>query len=48
MMWRDFLSNPLEKHISDLVHVPDGQGKPYCANGRVYVHIDKQVHEATG
>ncbi len=29
------------------VHVPDGQDKPYRANGRVYVRIDKQVHEAT-
>lgn len=29
------------------VHVPDGQDKPYRANGRVYVRIDKEVHEAT-
>ena len=30
-----------------VVHVPDGQDKPYRANGRVYVRIDKEVHEAT-
>lgn len=29
------------------VHVPDGQDKPYRANGRVYVRIDTAVHEAT-
>jgi ATP-dependent DNA helicase RecG len=30
-----------------VVRVPDGQDKPYRANGRVYVRIDKEVHEAT-
>ncbi len=30
-----------------VVHVPDGQDKPYRANGRVYVRIDREVHEAT-
>jgi ATP-dependent DNA helicase RecG len=30
-----------------VVHVPDGQDKPYRANGRVYVRIDKEVHGAT-
>ncbi len=30
-----------------VVQVPDGQDKPYRANGRVYVRIDKEVHEAT-
>jgi ATP-dependent DNA helicase RecG len=30
-----------------VVHVPDGQDKPYRANGRVYVRIDTTVHEAT-
>jgi ATP-dependent DNA helicase RecG len=30
-----------------VVHVPDGQDKPYRAIGRVYVRIDKEVHEAT-
>lgn len=30
-----------------VIHVPDGQDKPYRANGRVYVRIDKEVHEAT-
>jgi ATP-dependent DNA helicase RecG len=29
------------------IHVPDGQDKPYRANGRVYVRIDAEVHEAT-
>jgi ATP-dependent DNA helicase RecG len=29
------------------VHVPDGQDKPYRANGRVYVRIGTDVHEAT-
>jgi hypothetical protein len=29
------------------VHVPDGQDKPYRANGRVYVRVDADVHEAT-
>jgi len=29
------------------VHVPDGQDKPYRANGRVYVRVDAEVHEAT-
>jgi ATP-dependent DNA helicase RecG len=30
-----------------VVHVADGQDKPYRANGRVYVRIDREVHEAT-
>ena len=30
-----------------VVQVPDGRDKPYRANGRVYVRIDKEVHEAT-
>jgi ATP-dependent DNA helicase RecG len=30
-----------------VVHVPNGQDKPYRANGRVYVRIDTDVHEAT-
>jgi ATP-dependent DNA helicase RecG len=30
-----------------VVAVPDGQDKPYRANGRVYVRIDSEVHEAT-
>lgn len=30
-----------------VVHVPDGRDKPYRANGRVYMRIDKDVHEAT-
>src|SRR5262245_56517100 len=30
-----------------VAHVPDGQDKPYRANGRIYVRIDKEVHEAT-
>ncbi|TAK36072.1 MAG: hypothetical protein EPO21_03705 [Chloroflexota bacterium] len=30
-----------------VVHVPDGQDKPYRANSRVYVRIDREVHEAT-
>jgi ATP-dependent DNA helicase RecG len=30
-----------------VVHVSDGQDKPYRANGRVYVRIDTAVHEAT-
>jgi predicted HTH transcriptional regulator len=29
------------------VHVPHGQDKPYRANGRVYVRVDREVHEAT-
>jgi ATP-dependent DNA helicase RecG len=29
------------------IHVPDGQDKPYRANGRVYVRVDAEVHEAT-
>ncbi len=29
------------------VHVPDGQDKPYRANGRVYVRVDADIHEAT-
>ncbi len=29
------------------VHVPDGQDKPYRANGRVYVRLGTDVHEAT-
>jgi ATP-dependent DNA helicase RecG len=29
------------------LHVPDGQDKPYRANGRVYVRIDREVHEAS-
>ncbi len=37
-----------KQHLSDVVHVPDRQDKPYPANGWVYVRIDKQVHEATG
>jgi ATP-dependent DNA helicase RecG len=28
-------------------HVPDGQDKPYRANGRAYVRVDADVHEAT-
>lgn len=30
-----------------VVHVSDGQDKPYRAHGRVYVRIDTEVHEAT-
>ena len=30
-----------------VAHVPEGQDKPYRANGRIYVRIDKEVHEAT-
>lgn len=30
-----------------VVHVPDGQDKAYRANGRVYVRLDREVHEAT-
>lgn len=30
-----------------VVRVSDGQDKPYRANGRVYVRIDREVHEAT-
>src|SRR3990172_8885629 len=30
-----------------VLYVPDGRDKPYRANGRVYVRIDKEVHEAT-
>lgn len=30
-----------------VLHVPDGQDKPYRANGRVYVRLDAEVHEAT-
>jgi ATP-dependent DNA helicase RecG len=30
-----------------VVQVPDGRDKPYRANGRVYMRIDKDVHEAT-
>ncbi|MBI2761113.1 MAG: putative DNA binding domain-containing protein [Chloroflexi bacterium] len=30
-----------------VVQVPDGQDKPYRANGRAYVRIDREVHEAT-
>jgi len=30
-----------------ITHVPDGRDKPYRANGRIYVRIDKEVHEAT-
>lgn len=29
------------------IQVPDGQDKPYRANGRVYVRVDREVHEAT-
>ncbi|MBI2319891.1 MAG: putative DNA binding domain-containing protein [Betaproteobacteria bacterium] len=37
----------VEGHDVLVVHVPDGQDKPYRANGRVYVRIDREVHEAT-
>ncbi|MGE0538801.1 MAG: helix-turn-helix domain-containing protein [Dehalococcoidia bacterium] len=30
-----------------VVHISDGRDKPYRANGRVYVRIDADVHEAT-
>jgi ATP-dependent DNA helicase RecG len=30
-----------------VVHIPDGRDQPYRANGRVYVRIDTDVHEAT-
>lgn len=30
-----------------VLHVPNGQDKPYRASGRVYVRIDKEVHEAS-
>lgn len=30
-----------------VVNVSNGQDKPYRANGRVYLRIDKEVHEAT-
>ena len=29
-----------------VVYVPDGQDKPYRVNGRVYVRVDADVHEA--
>lgn len=38
---------PVEGRDVLVVQVPDGQDKPYRANGRVYVRIDKEVHEAT-
>lgn len=30
-----------------VIHVPDGQDKPYRANGRVYLRIDREEYEAT-
>jgi ATP-dependent DNA helicase RecG len=37
----------VEGHDVLAAHVPDGQDKPYRANGRVYVRVDAEVHEAT-
>jgi ATP-dependent DNA helicase RecG len=38
---------PVDGHDILVVHVPDGQDKPYRTNHRIYVRIDREVHEAT-